>query len=394
MRTLLIGSWAAHSHRVDFGRDPKDWDYIADNVEMRIGNEDFGFKVDILWDVTFEDWLPEGTNRVATLDELTTLKLSHSAWELRNGSWRKHMRDFVILRACGGKVDEDLYKLLRPAWERLHGRKPINLNQDSRSFFTDAVQRRYDHDSLHRSVAYTPGKPLYENVLRDGAEVEMDMGKIRALAFEEKVRLFREEIYATALERILIPSGYTASPTWAYRWALQRTITSLLKGWSSRFVAENYLTFLRPDHDYLAHHLSNTSYLIELDTAPTDLPARKETTDMDDKHVERLLLAHEFDTSYGPGTGWMAIRDMCAKHPDGFDVPGLGHVRQTDHGCNAGRTHQYLVVAIDFETGGQLHYRIDGCWDSWDCTWDGRLYQVTPRTETRTVYEPVTATAA
>ncbi|MBF6085168.1 hypothetical protein IU485_27730 [Nocardia cyriacigeorgica] len=266
MRTLLIGSWAAREHGIDLGRDPGDFDYFADNSEMRAGNENYALKMDIIWDDDFAEWLPEGTDRTATPDELATIKLSHAAWELRNGSWRKHMRDYVILtHKHGARIDEDLYKLLYPAWERLHGRKPVQLNQDNRSFFTDAVHRTYDHDSLHRSVAYTPGKPLYEAVLRDGAEVEMDMGKVWALPHQLRLRLYREEIYATALERIMIPSQYTASPLFAYRWALRRTITSLTKGRSSRWLAEHYLELLCPDFDYVAQHLANSRYLIPLD---------------------------------------------------------------------------------------------------------------------------------
>ncbi|MEV0759568.1 hypothetical protein [Nocardia sp. NPDC050435] len=265
MRTLLIGSHAAGKHGVDLGREPNDFDYVADNREFLTGNEDFGLRFDVWWDESFMDWLTEGTVRVATLDELATLKLSHAGWDLRNGSWAKHMRDFTILQAHGAKVDDDLYTLLYKAWERLHGRKPVNLDQDNRSFFTDAVTRVYDHDSLHRSVAYQPGKPLYEDVLRDGADVEMDMAKIWALSHHDQVRLFREEIYATALERIIIPSGYTASPLAAYRWALRRTITSLTKGRSSRFIAEHYAEFVHPDLDYVAHHLANTRYLISLE---------------------------------------------------------------------------------------------------------------------------------
>ena len=45
---------------------------------------------------------------MATLDMLYTIKLSHSAWDLRNGSWFKHMDDLAAL-GTNAKVDEELY---------------------------------------------------------------------------------------------------------------------------------------------------------------------------------------------------------------------------------------------------------------------------------------------
>ena len=416
MRELLIGSRAALRRDVDLGREPKDWDYIADHA-IESG--------DVYWDKAFEEWLPDFTCREATLDELYTLKISHSAWELKNGSWAKHMSDAVKLKQAGAVLDTELYKLLYGAWERLHGKKVVDLSKPSggegeevwlpypdcprymisnmgrvrgprdgvlagtratsydyrqyhiegktilghvlvartfigpmpsdmeeirhldgngqnnrvsnlmygtkrqnaadkerhgtnirkeahplakltqvsvdeirakyargdvsqralaaeygvaqslvgrvinhqswkeeKAFFEDAVKREFLHDSIHYSVAYNPGQPMYEQVLKDGQSVEMDMRKIKALPFEECVKLYREEVYTTALERIVIPSDYTASPRAAYAWALRRTITSLTKGWSSMWMADHYEIFRTPDIDYVAHHLSNKKELI------------------------------------------------------------------------------------------------------------------------------------
>src|SRR5690606_15193909 len=127
-----------------------------------------------------------------------------------------------------------------------------------------AVRRVYDHDSIHDSVAYGE-RPLYESVLKDGHSVQVDMSKVRALPYTEQIKLFREEIYATALERKVIPSDYKCSPRAAYAWALRRTITSLTKGWSARFIVTNYDVFHRPDMDYVARHRSRADRLIPLE---------------------------------------------------------------------------------------------------------------------------------
>jgi len=148
-------------------------------------------------------------------------------------------------------------------WKEVHGKKKVDLTQDADEFFDDAVRRVYDHDSLHYSVAYGD-VPLYESVMADGASVHTDMAKVKALPFEEQVRLYREEIYATALERWMIPANYRYSPRRAYAKALRKTIVSLTKGWSSRFLIENYNEFRRPDFDYVRRHKSRAHLLIPL----------------------------------------------------------------------------------------------------------------------------------
>ncbi|MEU2002034.1 hypothetical protein ACH47B_13165 [Rhodococcus sp. NPDC019627] len=256
MQQLIIGSTALQ-RLIPGTRTPKDIDALSPTPAEG---------VDAFWDERLADWIPAGTNRHATLDELYTLKVSHSYWELRNGSWNKHMFDVVALKRAGAVLDLELHNLLYRVWEDEHGKKIVDLTQESDEFFTDAVRRRYVHDSLHESVAYGD-RPLYESVLKDGKSVQMDMQKLRAMPFEDQVRLFREEIYVTALERLMVPNNYQYSPSRAYAWALRRTITSLTKGWSARFLVENFEVFRRPDVDYVAVHLANEHKLIELEDA-------------------------------------------------------------------------------------------------------------------------------
>lgn len=253
VQRLVIGSTAMR-HHLPLSRAPKDLDVFSPPAE--VGAE-------LFWHPSFEDWIPPGTDRCASIDELYTLKVSHAYWELRNGSWLKHMADVVTLKNAGAVLIPELHSLLYKVWEGQHGVKKLNLRQEAADFFSDAVTRAFDHDSLHRSVAYGSA-PAYEAVLRDGEEVDMDMSKVWALPVVGQVRLFREEIYVTALERLVIPSGYKYSPRRAYAWALRRTITSLTKGRSARFIVENYGVFRVPDMDYVSLHLSRKNELVAL----------------------------------------------------------------------------------------------------------------------------------
>jgi hypothetical protein len=256
---LVVGSTALKFWFPENCREPKDLDVFTDE-----NSANFQENAEIFWDDQLLEWFREDTYRHMTPDELYTLKVSHSFWELKNGSWDKHIADIIFLQNHGAKLIPELHSLLYRIWERKHGKKVMSLAQEEQEFFKDAVPRIYDHDSIHYSVAYSPGHPIYEEVLRDGATVDVDPKKMWGLAHDDLVMLFREEIYATALERLMIPKNYRFSRGRAYKWALRRTITSLTKGRSARFIVENIQEFINPDMDYVSHHLENKHYLILL----------------------------------------------------------------------------------------------------------------------------------
>lgn len=247
----LIGSWAMHH-------------WFGD--EVRVGNDFDVFTKDYVpdWDIFWHDDLAKWDwGSVATPDELYTLKISHSAWNL-HGTWRKHMSDCIFLSRKGAKFIPELYEILYPIWEEIHGPKRVHLDMTKDEFFADRIVRVYDHDSLHVSVAYYD-RPIYERILKDGQQIAVDRAKWDALPFGDQIKCAREEIYANALERRVIPQNYKGSPTAAYAWAVQQTITSLSKGWFSLFCALNYDELRVPDVDYVKRHLDNAHVLIPLE---------------------------------------------------------------------------------------------------------------------------------
>lgn len=259
---LIVGSTAIKHHFPDFPREPKDLDALVST----------GYSCDISGDLFSHELLDElivpGTN-VATVNFLYTLKVSHSYYELKNGSHDKHIFDMRWLKRRGAQLDLDLHQKLYKVWTEIHGKKKTTISMEKGEFFKDAVTRIYDHDSLHSSVAFH-GEAMYERILKDGSTVDVDSAKMWALSHEDLVRLFREEVYATALERILVPTNYHASAGAAYRWSLRRTLTSLTTGRSARWIAENFEEFANPyvvlgePDDYLARHHKNKDRLIRL----------------------------------------------------------------------------------------------------------------------------------
>jgi hypothetical protein len=254
MQSLLIGSMALTQY-LPHVRTPKDVD--AFSPDPIPGAETF-------WHPILEDWIPPGTDRVATLDELYTIKVSHAYWSLKNNSWLKHMWDICQMKAAGAVVHQPFHDDLYRIWTLTHGRKKVDLNKDKAEFFSPTVRRAYEHDSIHWTVCYYD-KPLYLQVLKDGSDVAVDPGKLHGLSVDDLIRLYREETYVTALERIVIPAGYVTSAKAAYSAALKQMITSYTKGWSAQFLVEHYDVLRVPDVDYVQLHLSRKYRLLKLE---------------------------------------------------------------------------------------------------------------------------------
>lgn len=253
---MLIGSRAMKHWFPDF-REPKDTDHFS-SVPID-GAETF-------WHPAFPvQWDQKAA--VASPNLLYTIKVSHAPWDL-HGTWNKHMHDILFLqsqkkRFPGIEFDRESYDILFSVWKEKHGKKRVNLNKTKDDFFGDAVVRKYDHDSLHDSVAYDDA-PMYTRILKDGSDVLVDNNKFWSMSHEDKIKTIREEVYATALERWVIPSDYTVSPRAAYARAMKKSITSLFKNEWALFIVLNYSELYKPDMNYVQHHRSKSHKLILL----------------------------------------------------------------------------------------------------------------------------------
>lgn len=259
MSKVLIGSLAMQKQIGPVKkREPKDADFLVwDDIELPEVFE--GLPAESLRNEKFGEW--EWSGEVASLDELYTVKVSHSFWNLRNRSWEKHMFDVKTLKQAGAEFIPELHEILYPIWEEIHGKKKANLEQEPDRFFNPSVDRKYEHDSIHASVAYYD-EPLFNRILRDNHAVAVSRKKFENLSEEDKVKLVREEVYATALERHLIPNDYAKSYQWAYHEALKQTITSFSKGWFPLWIVLNYEMVDRPAENFVKIHKENSDKLV------------------------------------------------------------------------------------------------------------------------------------
>lgn len=191
-----------------------------------------------------------------TPDQIYTIKCSHAIYDIK---WDKTKLDILWLKSKGCKLTPDLYERLKEHWKVEHGNKDfLSLNQTKDAFFTDNVTYIYDHDNLHELVAH-PNKPVYTRCLKDGHDVLIDRDKFEALPFEDRVRMFREEIAVIACERWVLNPYWKGNISWyrAHMLSVRKTVTTLTKGYFSEFLVLNLEHFVKPKFEYYEYLLNN-----------------------------------------------------------------------------------------------------------------------------------------
>lgn len=228
-KTLIIGSTAMSHHYPDFKRKPKDIDRISRSELMTKEEQNY-------WVDSFQYILENNRNDIFIDPEfLLTLKMSHAGWNIH---WDKTMYDILFLKSKGVKVNEKLYNMLVKDWIKVHGKQWASLKgKDSKTFFEDAVTRKYVHDDIHEAVAVYD-KPLYENLIVQGVNCSKE--GFERMSLEDQILMTKEEIWVTALERYHIPSDFTCGHAAAYGKSLKKLATTMSSGWFKFFILDNF----------------------------------------------------------------------------------------------------------------------------------------------------------
>lgn len=250
-KEMLVGSKAANVVGLLKRNRPSDLDiWLSANEKV----PNIKAEISIMPDDIMEAFSEKSKKqKYATLDDLMTIKLSHLQYDIK---WLKHLNDYLVLKHSDCCLNEELYYLLVLHWKKVFQNKRfLSLYKTKDAFFDDFVPKKYDHDWLHSLVAY-PNQPIYISCLQDGQEVAIDPVKFDKLGFDDKVKMFREEINVIAMERWVIPSKGKISYHQAYHRSLHKTVTALTKGWACEFILKNIEDFLYPNKNEIKYVLS------------------------------------------------------------------------------------------------------------------------------------------
>lgn len=253
---MIFGSTAAKFWFPDF-REPKDLDILTPTPAMARDVQHYWFGPSSQYIIENN---PHPTHVCAGF--LFTIKAAHAKWNIH---WDKTMADIVFFQrrmtdeVTGAlpPIHDELYRLLMIDFTTLHGKKWASLKgEDSKTFFEDAVTRKYVHDTIHDAVSYYD-EPLYHKILVGDGTVSCSREKFEALSLDDRLKLVKEEVFVTALERFLVPEDFKFSTNRAYWLSLKKLITTMSSGWFSRFIIENYSALAVNRDDYVATFKKN-----------------------------------------------------------------------------------------------------------------------------------------
>lgn len=134
------------------------------------------------------------------------------------------------------------------------GDKTPKLNKSNEAFFDDAVKKMYDHDSIHRAVAFG-NVPVYEMMKRDFSMAKCEKDMWDKLPYEQRIKAVVEEGMVIALERFILPNKLK-NQRLAFLKALEKICTTLTSGWFRDFAIDNYSTIM--------HNVTNVDYVKRL----------------------------------------------------------------------------------------------------------------------------------
>lgn len=174
---------------------------------------------------------------VPSINILYLLKMSHRY--LKNSPhFLKTMNDIVEMRKLGAYIEKEHEEFFKFRERETYNYNHPKLNKNKEEFFTDNVDYRYDHDTIHLSMKNLE-KPAYMYFKPEDSEVWCS--KEMWDKCSEKVKLFAvlEETNVLALERsqVLFPE---TPPEKSFDIALSKVCSSITSGWFREFAWEKY----------------------------------------------------------------------------------------------------------------------------------------------------------
>jgi hypothetical protein len=228
----IFGSTAIKYHFPEYNKNVNDTDILVSDgmVCDKIYNTEYHALPDIIYQYVI---FLNKNNKYVSVDTLYTIICSHLAWDSKNGKWWKYLKDAIFLKNNGAKVHNVLFNMLYQFWCAKFGDKShISLNKTTELFFSDKVDRKYNHDELHNYFKITD-TPAYINMLKSSNSPLCPEDIFNSLPKEIQYYSVLEEMFVVSYERdIKLPNAFKS------------LVTKMSKGYWNRFMIENAELFL------------------------------------------------------------------------------------------------------------------------------------------------------
>jgi hypothetical protein len=203
--------------------------------------------------------------------------------------WHKRIQEYHVLAALldpsstTGAEHRAFAELRSVVLARLDAESKgyFNMRVKNEEFFNDFKYpwlRVHEHDDLHRATCYS-GVPMYEKLKLDQEMAFVPPSGFEQLSHADRIRMVREECYALALERVLIPAqdlGVAWDENQGFQHALRRVCTTLARGWFRDFAIDNYPEISHYDKPFLNDYQRSVAQgQLSRKTLPISVEARR-----------------------------------------------------------------------------------------------------------------------
>lgn len=261
MKKIIMGSHVISLNFHDYDRTPNDIDYLVKEKP-----EDWeSKKVDLHENPVLWEYIDRSKTQLS-IETYYTLKCSHIFWDI---NWRKHMHDIKFMNSKDIEFNDELFHKLFDYWETYHGKRKVpSFDKDNEEFFDDNVEREFEHDELHKIVAY-PDEPVFDKIKTDTNRANIEEGMFYRLPDKEKVRMLKEEAYVLALERFILRDNKLMPRVVAYKRMMKKLLMNLSPLWLAKWMVRNYEKLDSPDRKYVDKFHHNKEKLYEKGRHPT-----------------------------------------------------------------------------------------------------------------------------
>lgn len=209
---------------------------------------------------------------------LYAIKRSHANFDV---NFDKTMSDVIAMKKAGWdleynqaafiSVGNDNPLTFQNSFERFsaarhaeakarHGKKQekIKLNKSNEDFFKGGEKLRFfEHDDLHKTIAFFPGYPMFVRSKLDPNSAKMDRALFENLPWKFRIYTAMEESMVLGLERVYIPETRKGRKfnkneiNKIYQFGAKKMIL-VCKNWFQDFAIDNILEIMEPGWDFIA----------------------------------------------------------------------------------------------------------------------------------------------
>jgi len=231
---LLTGSRRIKEIYPDFYRniDNSDYDYLVKKDSITKELLDF-LKLNHNLDIhqfpinLIQHKLEDGK---ISMNLMLTIKVSHIIYETNKNRFNKTLNDIRFLLQKGHSLYYEILGVLRLYWDKI--RQPFSMNVDNKDFFKDYVDRKYDHDDLHKILK---NPPTYNKIKKDITKAKVNEDLWNTLSILDKDNIILEEFAVLMNERYKENHSYKM-----YKDVSRKMIIRLLPDYIAIYFVLNY----------------------------------------------------------------------------------------------------------------------------------------------------------